>query len=64
MNRGVGQTLHRKDMWMENKHIKTYLVSLVIKKLQIKATTHWAEWLKLKILTIASVHEDGEKLQL
>ena len=49
---------------MENKHIKRYLVSLVIKELQIKATTQRAEWLKLKILTIASVHEDGEKLQL
>ena len=49
---------------MENKNIKRYLVSLVIKELQIKVTTHQAEWLKLKILTIASVHEDVEKLQL
>lgn len=49
---------------MVSKHIKRYLISLVIKELQIETMIYPAEWLKLKILTISNVYEDVEKLEL
>lgn len=39
MGKNFNRYFSKEYIWVENKHMKTWLVSLVIKEMQIKTTT-------------------------